>query len=154
MSPNPPGSIPHPQESFVYVALNGANELVEVDLESWKVSRRFKTDKGPYNVEIAPDGRHLVVTYKSAGAVGLWDLLSESEKAHCKTSRRVTHGVVLSPDSRYAFVSCEGIGGEAGTVDVLDVEEGVIVATAEVGLQAGGMAFWKMEKSETATRRD
>lgn len=38
-----------------------------------------------------------------------------------------------------------GVGGETGTVDVLDLERNVKVCTVEVGLQAGGTAFWKTE---------
>ena len=55
----------------------------------------------------------------------------------------MTHGVVVTPDSRYAFVSVEGIGGDPGTVDVIDLETMRQVATADVGKQAGGIAFWK-----------
>jgi len=31
-------------------------------------------------------------------------------------------------------------------LDILDVKENELVATAEVGLQAGGITFWKMEE--------
>ena len=60
------------------------------------------------------------------------------------SSRRITHGVVISPDSRYAFVSSEGIGAEMGTLDVVDLTTNEIAATVEIGLQTGGIAFWKM----------
>ncbi|MCH6559979.1 YncE family protein, partial [candidate division KSB1 bacterium] len=68
------------------------------------------------------------------------------ELARIPNSRKVTHGVVISPDSRYAFVSVEGKGGEPGAVDVFDLKKLKHVATAEVGKQAGGIAFWKMEE--------
>ena len=31
------------------------------------------------------------------------------------------HGVAISDDDRYAFISAEGIGSEPGTVDVIDL---------------------------------
>ena len=137
---------PHPTEPRVFVCLNGAAQVVEVDLERWEIVRRYATGLGPYNVVVTPDGRSLVVTYKGAGSVGLWDLEARRERARIPTSRRVTHGVVVSPDSRYAFVTAEGIGGEKGTLDVLDLAQDRKVATVELGLQVGGVAFWKMER--------
>ncbi len=137
--------IPHPEWNKVYVAGNGANEVLEVDLESWSVSNKFATGKGPYNVEITPDGKKMVVTYKSEGATGIWDLESGKELAKIKNTRKVSHGIAIAPDNKYAFISVEGIGGEPGTVDVLDLESLTKVASVNIGKQAGGIAFWKIE---------
>ncbi len=137
---------PHPSGLFVYVANNGTNEIVEVDVDEWQVSRRFATAPGPYNVEVAPDGKRLAVTYKSDGSTGFWDIKKGSEIAKTANSRKVAHGVVISPDSRYAFVSVEGIGGQPGAVDIFDMNSAELISTAEVGKQAGGIAFWKMEE--------
>jgi DNA-binding beta-propeller fold protein YncE len=57
----------------------------------------------------------------------------------------VTHGVVISPDSKFAFVTVEGIGSEPGSVDVIDLSSLKLVDQADIGKQAGGIAFWKME---------
>ncbi|MDN5210652.1 YncE family protein [Fulvivirgaceae bacterium BMA12] len=137
--------IPHPDGKKVYVAGNGSNEILEVDLGKWMVTKRFPGDKGPYNVEVTPDGNKMIVTYKSAGSTGVWDLNTGKEVARIKNNRRVSHGIAISPDSRYAFVSIEGIGGEPGSVDVLDLEALKIIDTAEIGKQAGGIYFWKIE---------
>lgn len=66
------------------------------------------------------------------------------EIAKFKNTRKVTHGVSISPDSRYAFVSVEGVGKEPGAVEVFDLKNLKAVAVAEIGKQAGGIAFWKM----------
>ena len=135
---------PHPADTHVYVVNNGIDNVVEIDLRKWAITRQFKTDKGPYNCEVSQDGKYLVVTYKSAAKTGIWDLNTGQELVRLKNTRRVTHGVVISPDSRYAFVSVEGIRGEPGSVDVFDLENLTLVDHAEVGKQAGGIAFWKM----------
>lgn len=140
--------IPHPKLRKAYVAANGNAEVLEVDLDSWKITRRFPTGKGPYNVEISPDGIKMVVTYKSEGATGVWDLNTGKELAKITNSRKVSHGVAMSSDNKYAFVSIEGIGGDPGSVDVIDLESLKLVSTAELGKQAGGIAFWKMESGE------
>jgi hypothetical protein len=54
--------------------------------------------------------------------------------------------VTVSPDSRYAFVSSEGVGAEPGKVDVFDLRALVRAGTVDVGQQASGIAFWKMGK--------
>lgn len=58
-------------------------------------------------------------------------------------TRRVTHGVTISQDNRYAFLSVEGIGGEPGSVDIIDLKTNKRVAVVETGKQAGGIIFWK-----------
>lgn len=136
---------PHPDGKRAYVCLNGSHQVVEVDLKRWSIKRRLPTGRAPYNCEVTPDGKLLAVTYKGAQALGVWDLDKAQEIGRVRTSRRITHGVVISPDGRFAFVSSEGIGAEAGTVDVVDLETLEVVATAEIGLQAGGIAFWKTE---------
>jgi DNA-binding beta-propeller fold protein YncE len=137
---------PHPSEPFVYVANNGSNEIVEVDRNDWATTRRFSTGSGPYNLEVTADGKYLVASYKGDGTTGVWNLETGKEAAVIPNSRSVTHGVVTSPDSRYAFISVEGKGGEPGSVDVIDLQTMERVGVAEVGKQAGGIVFWKQEK--------
>ena len=153
-TPKPTWADPHPSDPFVYVPHNGGDEVVEVHREQWKVTRRFDTGDGtkPYNLEVSPDGSTLVVSYKGTGETGIWDLETEERAARLANSQSVTHGVVISPDSRYAFVSAEGVGGEPGAVDVFDLRSNERVASVEVGPQAGGIAFWKTEETPTSAR--
>ena len=129
----------------IYVACNKADEILEVDRDSWSVTRRFPTGQGPYNLAVSPDGRLLVATLKQGGGVQVWNLATGASVMQAKSSTTVTHGVVISPDSRYAFVSNEGVGAAPGMVDVYDLHALTRVASVEVGQQAGGIAFWKME---------
>ena len=110
----------------------------------WKDGRTV-TPRAPYNADVTPDGRRLVVTQKGSGEVGVWDLETGERIALVPSTRRVTHGVAVLPDGRYAFISVEGIGGEPGAVDVIDLRSYERVAAADVGKQAGGIVFWKME---------
>ncbi|HET8865093.1 MAG TPA: YncE family protein [Gracilimonas sp.] len=136
---------PHPNKPLVYVAGNGSNEIIEVDTDNWEVTRRFDTAKGPYNLEVSHDGKLLVVTYKGEGAVGVWDLEKGEELAYIKNTRKVTHGVAISADNRFAFISVEGIGGEPGSVEIIDLKKMERADVIETGKQAGGIVFWKQE---------
>ena len=137
---------PHPASSLVYIACNGSDTIVEVNTSNWNVTRRFSTGKAPYNLEVSHDGKLLVASYKGEGATGIWDLTSGKELAKIKNSRRVSHGVAISPDNRYAFISMEGVGGEPGSVDVIDLKDLNRADVIETGKQAGGIIMWKMEK--------
>lgn len=130
---------------IVYVTGNNVAKVFEVDLEAWRVVRTFETGAGPYNLEVTPDGATLVATYKGGDAVGFWDLASGVERARITTSRTIPHGLAVTPDGAYVFVTLEGVGDDPGTVEVYDVETAARVAAVDIGKQAGGIAFWKME---------
>lgn len=144
-APNPTWVQPAPDGKTVWVALQGVDQVLEVDLEEWAPRRRFHTRKGPYNLDLSPDGRHLAVTEKSNHSVGFWDLETGTERASVPASARITHGVAITPDSRFAIVTVEEIGGEPGRVEFYDLETLEREAVVEIGKQASGIAFWKME---------
>jgi DNA-binding beta-propeller fold protein YncE len=124
----------------ILVACNRSNEVVEVDVKAWRVIRRWETPKAPYNLAVTPDGETLVVTQKGPGTTTIWRLADASMLAEIPGTRTVASGVVVSADSRYAFVTLEGIGGDPGTVDIIDLERREKVATVDIGKQAGGIA--------------
>ncbi len=128
----------------VYVACNRNGEVIEVDTGRWEVSRRFATGQGPYNLEVTADGERLIATLKGEQAIAVFDLASGRELGRVETSRPVTHGVVASPDGRYAFVSNESVGSVRGTLDVIDLDALVLVDSVELGHQSGGIDFWSV----------
>ncbi len=140
----PTWAAPSPDDRYVYVPCNAAAVVLEINAETWEIDGRFPTGRGPYNAAVTPDGRFLVVTLKGDQAVAIIDRAS-GEQRRVRTSQPLTHGVALSPDSRYAFVSNEAIGATRGTLDVIDLASGARVASVALRLQPGGIAFWKME---------
>lgn len=143
---SPTWASPHPDGTRVYVPCNRGDVILEVDVESWKISRRIEADGAPYNLDVTPDGRMLLATLKGGAAFAAWDIESGELRFRIESLRPVTHGVVATPDSRYALITVEGIGGDPGTVEVIDLAAGARVASATVGKQAGGIALWKMEE--------
>jgi len=142
---SPTWAQPSPDGRRVYVACNRADEVIEVDVSTWAITRRFTTGRGPYNLAVTADGALLVVTLKQGGAVQLFDLRTGQPVMTERSSTTVTHGIALSPDSRYAFISNEAVGAAPGKVDIYDLRARMRVADVAVGQQAGGIAFWKME---------
>ena len=89
-------------------------------------------------------GKLLVATLKQGHMVEIFDLATGKSLARLKTSNEIAHGVTITPDSRYAFVSSEGRGSAPGRVDVIDLQTRAIAGTVNVGQQASGITFWKM----------
>jgi DNA-binding beta-propeller fold protein YncE len=148
MVPNscsPTWAQPSADGKTVFVACNKMDEIVELDRAGWSIARRFTTGRGPYNLAVTPDGALLVATLKQGGMLEIFDLKSGKSLAQLKNSTTVAHGVVITPDSRYAFVTSEGVGSAPGKVDVYDLKALTKVGTVDVGQQASGIAFWKSE---------
>lgn len=138
---SPTWAQPSADGSSVYVACNKSAEIVEVATESWSMRRRWPTPPAPYNLAVTPDGGLLIATQKGPGTTSVWRLSDATLLADIKNSRSVASGVAVSLDSRYAFVTLEGVGGEPGTVDVIDLRRLAQVASLDMGKQAGGIAM-------------
>jgi DNA-binding beta-propeller fold protein YncE len=129
----------------VFVACNKASDIAEIDVGSWTLARRWPAGEGVYNLAVTHDGKLLLATNKRGQSVSVFDAASGKELKRIATRRKVVHGVAVSPDDRYAFVSVEGIGSEPGTVEVIDLGALATVATVDVGPMAAGIDVWKIE---------
>ncbi|MGH7471227.1 MAG: YncE family protein [Longimicrobiales bacterium] len=138
---------PSPDGARAYVACNAANDIVELDVASWRLLRRIPAGNGVYNLAVTRDGRQLVATNKRDQSVSIIDAASGKELARVPTQRTVVQGVAISDDDRYAFISVEGVGSQPGTVEMIDLRTHKRVAAVDVGQMAGGIDFWKSEPS-------
>ena len=136
---SPTWAQPSPDDRTVWVACNGTSDLVEIDVASWRMRRRIPAGNGVDNLAVTRDGTKLVATNKRGQSVSVIDTRTGAMLATLPTQRRVVHGVVITPDDRYAFVSVEGVGSEPGTVEIIDLVALKTVARVDVGQQAGGI---------------
>jgi len=123
----------------IFVACNKASDIVEIDAASWTMKRRIPAGDGIYNLAVTHDGKLLIGTNKRGKSVSVIDITTGKELARVATQRRVVHGVAVSSDDRYAFISVEGVGSEPGTVEMIDLRTLARVASADVGQMAGGI---------------
>ena len=144
---SPTWAQPSADGSRVFVACNMANEIVEIDAASWTMTRRIPAGDGVYNLGVTHDNTLLVATNKRGRSVSIIDIASGKELARIPTLRRVVHGVAISPDDRYAFISVEGIGSEPGTLEVIDLRTRQRVASVDLGQMAGGIDLLVDERS-------
>jgi DNA-binding beta-propeller fold protein YncE len=130
----------------VFVACNGSSELVEVDVGGWTVKRRIAARNGIYNLAVTKDGK-VIATNRRDQSASIFEA-SGQETARIPLPRKAPHGVVVSPDDQYVFISVEGVAAEPGTVVMVDVKTGKTIASVDVAPQAGGIDLWKMEAAE------
>lgn len=142
---SPTWAEPTPDGSSVFVACNRGDEILVIDRASWTLEKKIPAPGGPYNLAISDDGKILVASLKASGEVQFFDAHTGRSLGVMTSTTTLTHGVTITPDSRYAFVSIEGKGAEPGKVDVYDLKRLDLVGSVEVGQQAGGIIFWKME---------
>ncbi len=153
MEPPKPGDVscsptwaqPSRDGTRVWVACNKSSDLVEIDTKSWTLVRRIAAGPGVYNLAVTNSGARLIATNKRDASVSVFDAVSGNELTRIPTTRKVVHGIAVSDDDRYAFISVEGVGSEPGTVDVIDLSSLQKVASVEVGQQAGGIDFLRSE---------
>jgi DNA-binding beta-propeller fold protein YncE len=156
MEPPKPGDVscsptwaqPSITGSSVFVACNKSDEIVEIDAVKWSVKRRIAARPGVYNLAITKDGTRLLATNKRDQSVSVVELKTGRELARIPTRRTVLHGVVVSPDDRYAFVSVEGVGSQPGTVEIIDLATLKIVASLDVPEEAAGIEFLRTEPAK------
>jgi DNA-binding beta-propeller fold protein YncE len=153
MEPPKPGDVscsptwaqPSRDNTRVWVACNKSSEIVEIDTRAWSLVKRFPAGPGVYNLGLTHDGTRLIATNKRDASVSVFDASTGKELARVPTTRKVVHGVAVSDDDRYAFISVEGSGSEPGTVDVIDLVALKKVSSVDVGQQAGGVDFLRSE---------
>ena len=143
VSCSPTWAQPSSDGRSIFVACNKTSDIVEIDATSWTMKRRIPAGDGVYNLAVTRDGKLLVATNKRGKSVSVIDIATGKELGRVGTQRRVVHGVAISSDDRYAFISVEGIGSEPGTVEMIDLRTRQRVASADVGQMAGGIDILK-----------
>jgi DNA-binding beta-propeller fold protein YncE len=129
----------------LFVACNKSNEVAVIDVDGWKLLDRWPAADGVYNLAVTREGRLLLATNKRGQSMSVFDARTGKEVKRLPTRRKVVHGVAVSPDDKYAFVSVEGMGSEPGTVEAIDLGALATVGTIDVGPMAGGIEVWKAE---------
>ena len=142
----------------VYVADEEGDTVSVLDAASFSKVATIPVGRGPHNIQVSPDGRLAWVTTNGerrkleaeqehkgmpkrehegmteAGQVWVIDTATDQVVARVPVGRHPAH-VVLTPDSRFAYVTN---GGE-NTVSVVDTDTRHVVATIPVGAYPHGI---------------
>jgi YVTN family beta-propeller protein len=147
------------------VAVSPNDSLIMVTCSEWREVRMFnavtntlvdsfQVGNQPWHLQFTPDGQFCYVTNRLGNTVSAIHI-SMHHVMSTITSPTVLsypHGVDVSPDGRYVFVSSENVGHNyipryntefVGNVSVIDHVSGQIVKVVEVGKMPTGLAVSK-----------
>jgi len=85
---SPTWAQPSPDNKTVFVACNKSDDIIQIDVKTWKLLRHMKTGRGVYNLAITPDNKLMVATLKQGSAVEIFDIASG--QSLCKFQRPTT----------------------------------------------------------------
>ncbi|MDX2151799.1 MAG: YncE family protein [Bryobacteraceae bacterium] len=123
-----------PRGNEVWVAHRGDGKLSVIDTASDSVAAVLDAGKLPYRVAFTPDGRRALVADPVAGHLVVFDAAKREILRRIDTGQGVAQGVIAHSDNRRAFVA----GGS--TVKAIDLDQGQVIGSMEVGPGADGIA--------------
>lgn len=135
IGPYPRGIAVSPTGNAAYVAVMGGNELVRIDLRSWKTSR-VGVGAGPRAAEFHPSGRYVFVSLNAEGRVAKVDLRTRTVRAKVSTGS-APRSLALAADGRALYV----VNYESGTVTKLRTSDMKAVQTIEACYHPIGITY-------------
>jgi DNA-binding beta-propeller fold protein YncE len=135
---SPGAAEPSPDGKHVWVACNRNSSVLEIEVASWTLERKISTGHGPNSLALTPDGKTLLVVLRQGRALQLFDAAQGSLKSRVELSP-TPHSIEVSADGRFAFISCEGENGAAGTLDIVDIRNARRIASVALGGKAGAL---------------
>ncbi|TAK62496.1 MAG: hypothetical protein EPO24_04895 [Bacteroidetes bacterium] len=137
---------------YVYVTCQISNEVRVIDRDSMKVTRIIAVGQRPLILAISPDDQYVYTANRNSNDVSV---IRTSDNVVVQTIPNVgpqPHGIALSADGKYAFVTCENVtalvpphhpteGSKIpGVLSVIDLTTYSVIKKIEVGAFAAGVA--------------
>jgi YVTN family beta-propeller protein len=121
-----------------YGAQTPGSTLTVIDLAAGAVVRTIDLGeyRRPHGIEYQLDGKHVLVTVEQNQAILRVDVAAGKVAQAFETKAQASHMVVLAPDGARAFVA----NIASGSVTVIDLESGAILAQIPTGAGAEGIA--------------
>lgn len=130
-----------PDGRQAYVSLSSENKLGIIDTETQRLIGKVAVGRTPIQMYATVDGRQVYVANQGSSSkpddrVSVVDPRNLSVIATLTTGKGA-HGVAISSDGAYVFVS----NIEAGTFSVIDTASRTVVASHKVGAGPNGISF-------------
>lgn len=134
---------------LLFVTLPAINQVAVITTRSWKVLSYIDAGANPTRITSQPDQHYVWVTNdgdEKEGGVTVID------PATLKVAKKIStgagaHDIIISNDSRFAFVS----NRETGTVSVIDVQKLEKINDVKVGPGPASMALSELSKAVYVT---
>ena len=137
----------------IFVTLPLINQVAVIETRSWHVASYIDTGIKPTSITLQPDQKYLWVgndgNKAEAGGVTVIDTSTLKVAAQISTGAG-RHGIVVTGDNRFAFVS----NRESGTVSIVDVQKLEKIKDLEVGPSLVSLALSELSKAVYAVSED
>jgi YVTN family beta-propeller protein len=131
-----------PDERFLYVTAHEADALLEVDLETRRVSAAIPVGRRPHGVSLSPDGAMAYVTNERSDSVTVVDLRARAAVRSYAAGHEPA-GIAVAADGATLFIASRG----SDQITVLAADDG-----RELGRLAGGSAPSQVTLTPDAAR--
>jgi YVTN family beta-propeller protein len=121
-----------PDESTLYVADRGTDQVLVVDLDSMAVTGSVPAGDDPWGIDITPDGATVVVASEDSSSVTLFDTATLTPLTVPLPVGSDPRDVEISSDGLRAYVPSGDLTGD-DAVFVLDVATGALLDSIVVG---------------------
>lgn len=130
-----------PDGRHVFVSLNGEGKVAVINRATRRVAAKIPVGRNPVQVYATPDGLHVYVanqgTEKSPSNTVSVIAVDTLNPVATITAGRGAHGVVVSDDGKWAFIS----NIVDGTVSAIDTSTQKVSVTYQVGAGPNGISY-------------
>ena len=137
----------------VYVTCQRGNKVAVIDRQTYEVVKTIEVGLNPLIPSITPDDRHVLVPNRNGNDVTVIDTQTDSVAMTIANVGPQPHGSAVTPDGRYAYVSCENVTAlvpphhpttgsrNPGFFSIIDLSTMLVTGTFETGAFASGVAI-------------
>jgi PQQ-dependent catabolism-associated beta-propeller protein len=126
----PRGMVFNPTQTAFYVGCGDDNTIALYDIDTLKLSRRYRNIAAPETFDLHPDGRHLYISNEDDSEASVLDVETGEIVAQIPTGPE-PEGVKITPDGKRAFVASE----VANLVHVIDTTTNKVIKEIPVGIR-------------------
>lgn len=141
-----------PDSKFAYITCRKSGEVRVLDIDQRKVVDSITVGSFPLIPAITPDGQFVFVANRNSHSVSAINTLARKIEFTVDSVGVEPHGVAVSKDGLFLYVSCENLGvsdpphhptvggKKVGFVKIIEIATRSVVASLEVGNFGSGMA--------------
>jgi YVTN family beta-propeller protein len=141
-----------PDSKFAYITCRKSGEVRVLDITQMTIVDSITVGSAPLIPAITPGGGYVFVANRNSNSLSAINTATRQVEYTIDNVGVEPHGVAVSKDGKYLYVSCENLGvsdpphhptvggKKIGFVKVIDIAERKVVASMEVGNYGSGMA--------------
>ena len=142
-------------DRFIYVTLynRGFVSVIERTAQGFVFRELVPVGRNPIQLEVTRNGQYVYVCNSGSGSVSIIDAQANTPFAVIDSVGKQPHGIDITEDDRYAFVTCENrIAGDPphhplagstspGFLAIIDLARNTVLQRIEVGGYTAGVAI-------------